>query len=203
MTKKISRNIILLGIVSFLTDISSEIIFDGEELKELFDYFEHIQTSIIFSYTAVEAFSNAAIPNNFVIEEVNNKGVKETWNKRNIERWYSTSEKLTKILPNTLAIESPVKSSFWKDFKKLEELRNDIIHLKTTNKNYELKNDFIQKFFQKNIFRLVEAGLKVIKFYGNNNKARFFIPIELGNKRIDIIQFDEFKKYFTISKVDG
>ena len=77
---------IFKDLIAKKTEISSEIIFDGEELKVLFDYFEHIQTSIIFSYTAVEAFSNAAIPNNFVIEKINNKCVKETWNKRNIER---------------------------------------------------------------------------------------------------------------------
>jgi len=86
--------------------ISSENIiqFSNTELKILYDYFEHLQISIIFSYSAVEAFVNACIPNSFSFEIINKKGVKEIWNKNNIERYFNTTEKIVKILPITLML---------------------------------------------------------------------------------------------------
>ena len=179
---------------------NSYVTFNEKEIKTLYDYFESIQVSIIFSYIAVEAFSNAAIPNSFVLKKTNNKGVREIWDKSSIERWYSTSEKLISILPNTLKTDSPKDTAFWDDFKKLEKLRNQLVHLKTTDKVYALDRNFFKNFFHKNIFKTVESGFKIIQYFNNNTQARFFIPIELSNKKVDILSFNEFEKHFKVNK---
>lgn len=68
---------------------------DVEQNPFLFDYLEEIQTSVIFSYIAIEGFANAVIPENYSYERINERGIKETWSKENIERWMSTSEKVS------------------------------------------------------------------------------------------------------------
>jgi len=86
---------------------SGKIDFKKEEHKLLFDYFEKIQMSIVAIYTAVEAFANIAIPNDYKIEKRNSKNIIEIWEKENIERWIKTSEKISDILPSILNVISP------------------------------------------------------------------------------------------------
>src|ERR1035437_2470524 len=78
----------------------SKIKFENNALSTLYDFFQQAQISLIFIYTAVEAFANSSIPNNYSYEKIDNKRkIKEIWNKDSIERWMLTSEKLTEILP--------------------------------------------------------------------------------------------------------
>ena len=197
---KLSQNIFNKFINKKMSN-SNKILFEEKELTLLYDYFEHIQTSIIFSYTAVESFSNAAIPNNFSIDKINNRGILEIWDKNNIEKWYPTSQKLIEILPLTLASNNIKNSKHWDDFLKLEIIRNEIIHLKDSDKIYNIDNSFFQKFFHKNIFRIIESGFNIIKFYSDNIKASFFIPIQLGNKKVNIFEIDDPDNYFHLEQV--
>lgn len=95
-----------------------------EETILLFDYFEHIQTSITLSFMSVECLANNLIPDDYEYE--NKKG--ETLKKKDIERWVSTTDKLTIILPKSLGIPNPKSYNFWPKFTKLRDLRNDIVH---------------------------------------------------------------------------
>src|SRR5690606_6291552 len=105
--------------------------FSPDETVSLFDYLEHIQTAIITLYSAIESLINILIPDDFILEERNNKGIKEMWDKSAIERWKSTSEKLKVIIPKALTITNPTSYKCWSKFCEFEALRNDIVHIKS------------------------------------------------------------------------
>lgn len=96
------------------------------------DYLEQAIATIIFAYTAIETFANEYIPKDYIYkEERKDKKCTEIYNKDQIERNVKLDIKLTKILPETLKIESIDKSKeLWSQLKNLEDLRNRLIHLK-------------------------------------------------------------------------
>lgn len=108
--------------------------FFESDVGEIFDYLEEAQKIIVFSYKAIEAMCNSAIPDNYTYKKNSNKkGILEVYDKLGIERWVSTTEKVSKILPEIYDCDSPEKNKFWGHFKKMEELRNDIIHSKSSS----------------------------------------------------------------------
>lgn len=137
----------------------------NEIRSELYDYFEILQTSIIFSYIAIEGFSNAVIPESYLHERINEKGIKEIWTKENIERWMSTSEKIGTILPMILKTPDIRKESYWATFKELEQLRNDIVHQKTIEKGTKLDTKVYDQMLNPKVFERIASSIKVIDFF--------------------------------------
>ncbi len=79
---------------------------------DIFDYFEQLQVSVIFAFTAVESFANIAIPETFAYERVNSKGIREVLSKEDIERWCPTApEKVSVLLPLVFSVASPMEES--------------------------------------------------------------------------------------------
>ena len=122
----------LLEQLSQVADHADKAIYD-QEVVHAYDYLECVQTCIVFSYKSVESFCNASIPDDFVFEKTNHKGVVENYPKTAIERWISTSEKVSEILPAILKTQNPKNEPFWANFKNLERLRNEIIHSKSSS----------------------------------------------------------------------
>lgn len=100
------------------------------KLSEYYDYFETIITSVIFAYTAVEAFANICIPFNFTYDCLDKEKNTVKLNKSQIELKLSLDIKLKEILPEIIGCKSPNKETWWTNFKELEDLRNEIIHSK-------------------------------------------------------------------------
>ncbi len=99
------------------------------------DYAELMFESVIMAYTAVEAFVNEYIPDDYETWEKRKKaGVLERKTKKEIERFDSTSRKLGVILPEIFGVKSPKSSRCWQDFMALEGMRNRIIHMKTEDR---------------------------------------------------------------------
>ena len=168
----------------------------GLDAKNLYDYFENIQSSIIFAYTAVEAFANASIPDAFILERINDKGIKELWTKDNVERWMSTTEKITEVLPSILKTENIKENSFWADFKDLEKSRNNLIHQKVSNNSNKLDSHFLNSLISPNTFRLISSAIKVIDyFYKYDNKHPYF-PLGLGIAEYQTIVVESMEKHF-------
>lgn len=168
-----------------LAAANKQITFSEAELHVLYDFFEHLQTSLIFIYTAVEAFANIAIPEDFIHEKINNKKVKETWGKESIERWLPTTEKICDILPKILDVPVPKEETFWKNFKKLEQIRNNIIHQKTVMNESDVDSDYLQQFFDEDIFNIIRSGLLVIEHFCNNSEvAQIYFPLGMGTTKI-------------------
>ncbi|XDD52969.1 hypothetical protein AB3N62_10795 [Leptospira sp. WS4.C2] len=170
-----------------------------EMLKpDFYNYFEQIQTSIIFSYIAIEAFSNAAIPDIFLFEKVNEKGIKETWNKENIERWMSTSEKVSNILPTILKTSDIRNENFWSNFKDLEKLRNDIIHQKTIEKGNKLDVELFHQMLNPNVINKITSSIKVIEFFYKIDSAHPYFPLGLGIAKFQVHKIESMEKHFKL-----
>ncbi len=104
-----------------------------EDHKKLFDFFELMFGQIIFSYSALETFSNIMIPKEykFQLNRIDAKSTKE-YNKDQIERNLSLDKKLDLVLPEVLLVNSPNNGSeMWKKFELHRKLRNRLIHLKS------------------------------------------------------------------------
>ncbi len=100
----------------------------------LFDYFESFASHVVFSFTALEAFGNEAIPRDFKYE-VEKKGQKVQITKPDIERTVNLDEKFHSVLPQALGVSSPKGKTPWQQYKLLKSMRDRIIHLKTVDRS--------------------------------------------------------------------
>lgn len=139
----------------------TELVMSNQESSKFFDYFEDIIQGIVMSYTTIECMANKCIPAQFEYV-IDKPGKKEVYDKEGIERYFSLKDKLKKILPKAISVESPVKESWWQNLIDLENSRNEIIHTK------EVKSEERYSFFVKeNIFEIVNCHNEIIKFYGS------------------------------------
>lgn len=107
--------------------------------KEAFDYVERMIESIILAFTAVEAFVNETIPEDFIyLHHSRSEVVLESSNKSNIERNIRIDEKLTKILPEALKCMSPKGSRCWMNYRLLKQTRDRLIHMKSEDRKSSL-----------------------------------------------------------------
>ncbi|WP_395400554.1 hypothetical protein ACHMW6_24070 [Pseudoduganella sp. UC29_106] len=75
------------------------------------------------------------MPDDFIYaRHKNSEVVLEASNKGTIERYSSTDEKLTVILPEVLGCKSPKGTHCWQNYKQLKESRDRIIHMKTLDR---------------------------------------------------------------------
>ncbi|MGC3945547.1 MAG: hypothetical protein QM762_13690 [Chryseolinea sp.] len=169
---------------------------DADQKPLLFDYLEEIQTSAIFSYIAIEGFANAVIPEDFQYDRTNERGIKETWSKQNIERWMSTSEKVGVILPMILKSDDIKTQPFWPDFKGLEVLRNDIVHQKTIDRGTKLDPGIYSQMLGDNIFQTIASSVKVIDFFYRIDNAHPYFPLGLGIAKFQVHEIESMEKHF-------
>ena len=155
-----------------------------EEQKKYFDYFELIISSVIFAYTALEAFANICIPEDyeFVVEK---DEVKTIYSKRAIERRYSLRDKFKLILKSIFETSDPTKEKWWDEFIDLENLRDEVVHTKQAK-----SEDRYSQLLSKKIFRTISVHREIIKFYGyyiSKNKKELLkeFPYDFG--------YDEFQ----------
>lgn len=138
---------------------------ESEELIKksviVYDFIEAIQTSIVFGYTAVEAFTNLSIDPEYKYEnDINNKGITEIYGKDAIERWLPLSVKVSRILVDIYKCKKIENDKIWTKFKSFEQYRNEIIHQKSID-----STNFYKKYFKKNIFEVCTVPEKIIKFF--------------------------------------
>jgi hypothetical protein len=103
---------------------------DDDTASLVADYVERIFAAYIFAYSAVEAFSNSIIPEDYVYVDKSEKRHTATYNKAQIEKYVKLKDKYTKIIPGIYNISSPADERFWNTFTELESSRNEIIHVK-------------------------------------------------------------------------
>ena len=111
--------------------LKNEVSFKDE--KTAFDALESLSLSIVSAFSALESFCNDSIPENH--EYWHNKKsdlILEKSSKKELERYFSTENKLNEILPSIYSVEKPKgKSPIWVSFKKLKSCRDSLIHVKT------------------------------------------------------------------------
>lgn len=101
--------------------------------SKLFDYFEAFASHVVFSFTALEAFANEAIPADFEYQS-EKKSEPLVLKKPDIERSINLDEKLHLVLPNALGVATPKGKKPWQQYKLLKAMRDRIIHLKTIDR---------------------------------------------------------------------
>jgi len=156
---------------------------DVNKQTQYYNYFELIISSLIFAYTALEAFANICIPDNYEYL-IKKSGIKTIYSKEAIERKYSLRDKFKIILRDIINTSDPTKENWWNDFIKLEDLRDEIIHTKQSK-----SEDRYSKLLGKDIFSVIETHKSIIKFYGKfieKNKK------ELLNKYPYGFDYDDF-----------
>lgn len=173
---------------------STESIYD-HNVGLAYDYLESIQAAIIFSYKAVESFCNAAIPDSYIYKKSTSKST-EHYNKEQIERWVSTSEKVSSILPPILKCSPPQSESFWSDFKSLERLRNEIIHSKSSN-----TDAILEELFADCVYRYVQSAMILLEFFISIDPSNPIFPLGFGESMVRVMNVE--KAQDILGKIKG
>ena len=162
-----------------LPDDSEFNTFPNEKITYLFDGVEQLISCIIFSYTAIEAFANESIPDNYHFEQLRkDKKCKEIYSKDQIERYIKLDTKLDEILPVIYSLASPKGLKLWNNFIKLEGLRDKFIHLKKTDWEYisldkgTINNIWI-KLLSEEALKTPFYALELIRYYHQKNEPRW------------------------------
>lgn len=154
---------------------------------EYLDYFELIITSVVSAYTALEALSNMCIPDGYTFTDKD--GVRHT--REQIERYFPLRDKFKFILKALYQTSDPAKEKWWSKFKKLEDIRNMIIHAKPSR-----SNDRYAQFLKKDIFDFIRIHKTIISYYGkyihlNGGDMINVIPYNFGFDQVYPILIDD------------
>jgi len=160
----------------------------GDDATPFYDALEDLQICVIFSYKAVESLCNALIPDDFVHEVEDSKGIIQRYGKEQIERWISTSTKVKEILPKVIGCPKPSEQKFWSDFKSLENLRNDIVHSKSKS-----SAETLSELFSDDLAKYLRSVSDLIEFFYTHSTTRQKFPVAFGNMHISVIEIDNFE----------
>jgi len=106
-----------------------------DDQSKLFDFLEDSISYSVFAFTALEAFANESIPNDFKYTFKPEKtGEEKVYGKDEIERKINLDEKLHIILPNIYNVPSPKGKKVWGHYKEIKKVRDRIIHLKSVDR---------------------------------------------------------------------
>lgn len=134
----------------------------------IYEFISLVQQAIVFSYTAIETFVNLSIPEPYVyIEKGKGRkiGLDETYDKLAIERWIPLKKKIQVILTDIYSTRPIQNESFWNNFIKFEEYRNEIIHQKSIEKTV-----LYRKYFEESIYSYINVSNEIISFFREEAK---------------------------------
>lgn len=173
---------------------TNDTIFDAD-VRIAYDFLEEIQKAVVFSYKAVESFCNASIPDDYTYKVTTGKGIVEHYGKEQIERWVSTSDKISKIIPEILKCNSPSNQRFWSDFKNLERIRNEIIHSKSSN-----SSEILAELFSPKIRSYIGSSSLLLEYFIDLDPYSPMFPLGFGKSQIQVISVPDANKY--VSKIE-
>lgn len=132
------------------------------------DFVENLCTAVIFAYNSLETFANEVIPDDYIFR-IKRKDVKciEEYNKEQIERHLNTDVKYGDVLPEIFKLKSPKGKKIWHEYKKLKNIRDRIIHLKTKDrKSSGPKDDTIWNYLLNKEFpNIAEVAKHLIDYF--------------------------------------
>ena len=100
-----------------------------------FDYIERVMESVVMAFTALEAFINELIPDDFEYHtHRRSEIILEVMHKDQVERRLSLDEKLTDVLPEILSVQSPKGKRCWTGYRNLKKVRDRIVHMKSEDR---------------------------------------------------------------------
>jgi hypothetical protein len=104
-----------------------------QKLGQLFDFIEQSTLAAVFSFLALEAYSNFVI--HFELDDGEHvfqcpRQPKKLLPADEIERCGETMEKLKTIVPQLLKVDPPTKERFWQPLWDMKRVRDALVHLK-------------------------------------------------------------------------
>ena len=172
--------------------------FNEHENIRLYDYFEYIQMAIISITTAVEALTNALIPDDFILEDIKD-GQTIQMNKTEIERTKSIVVKLKKVIPKALSCGSPTRLKSWTKFTQLIDLRNDLIHLKSfTLSANSGDRHIIAALLNEKVFNKVNAASQFIIELEELISFHYEYPVLRNTEDLHPIKIEKWSEVFKV-----
>lgn len=179
--------------IQSILKLKEEVSLDDIQSAQLFNYLEHIQIAIITLYTAIECLVNSLIPEEYVFHEQKNGG-SLLMDKNYIERNKSTDFKFSTILPEALNVKSPKDLNNWANFKKLEGIRNNIIHLKTNAlSEKDSEKNLMYSLLKPSIFKIIQSTQKLIVEFSTTLEDRHKVPSFNENDAIVRMVFQDWE----------
>lgn len=153
-------------------------IISKEDESDFFDALENLIACVIFSYTAIEAFANGIIPDEYQYTvERSDKRCTETYTKNQIERHISLTTKLDAILPQICAVKSPKGTKIWDEYIWLSDMRSRFVHLKSTDwiqSGPEKADQFIwTSLLSKKVITSPKIAFSIIQHYTSKETPRW------------------------------
>lgn len=148
--------------------------------KTFFDLLEKRMAAVVFAYSAIEAFSNQTIPDQFVYQPKKTQGkYMGKYDKEGIERYVLLDTKLGDILPEILNLKSPRGTKIWASYLLVKGLRDSIIHLKSSRKKDSTVSQeisLVEKLLQPDLPNVAVVAREVIGYFldGSNNQPRWY-----------------------------
>ena len=106
----------------------------SDKIGWLYNFFEQRFLNIVFSFTALEAFANQTIPDDYIFTKMRqDRRCNEVFNKEQIERHFSLDIKLAEVLPEITGIKFEKSTKLWGDYAKLKSVRDRIVHVKSVD----------------------------------------------------------------------
>jgi len=110
---------------------------------------------------------------------------------------------LAEILPEVLKVESPKKLKAWSKFRELEDIRNDIIHQKTSLKNpNDVDSRFLRRLLLPSIFQTIDAGFSLISFFCSKENSHAYFPLGFGPALVKPMEVDDVSTTLTVIEDD-
>lgn len=158
----------------------------------------HLQykiSTIIFLHSTIEAFINYLMPDDFIYKQEYSGGnadkfIKQTkeHNKEQTERYILFREKLSKVIPQVTNIDFQKKhQKIYDKLLNLNELRNDIIHLRSTK---EKNQQYFHKVFNEVINVNLTPFVNSVRDFINTIKPNFIEFVEIIKSKEPIFRFN-------------
>ncbi len=136
--------------------------FSNEYEIQFFNELENLIACVVFSHTAIEAFANESIPDDYKFEKMRgDKRCVEIYSKDQIERNLSLDTKLDEILPTLFAVQSPKGTKLWENYAWLKEIRDRFVHLKSTDWKHSTPENADQYVWTNLLSGRVQEGPKI------------------------------------------
>lgn len=138
-----------------------------------FDALEYLLACVIFSYSALESFANAALPEGIQHTVVHHKtGATNIYGKADIERWIGLDTKLDEILPPVFGVKSPKGTALWRDYRALSTIRDESIHLKSQGWRRPSKpeDNLWTKLLDPIVLKFPRRAAELIAHYSNSSE---------------------------------
>jgi hypothetical protein len=141
------------------------------------------------AFTALECLANDLLPDDFIYEEKRKGEESRKYDRKEIERWISTVDKLALVIPQTLKIACPKTYNFWPKFTKLKDIRNDIIYFRSLLPiEQEEKERIISLLLSDSVFGKISSLVELIKKIQNELPPHARMPILKNTETIDPIE---------------